>query len=104
MGSMMSLNMQGWGLDVERATLWSMLARTKTMIIVLIDHRQKNTRTIEFELKDHWTGVGVKKDIRFAHVKPGATRSGGITIAIHPILARYAEQHHGEYDDPRNWG
>jgi len=103
-GNLMCINMQGWGKQTERSSLWQLFARSKTMIVALIDHRQRNEKNVEFELTDQWTGVGIKKDARFAHVKPRSSAVGGITIAMHPILARYAEQHKQQFDDPRNWG
>ena len=39
-GLVVSLNMRGWGNEEGREGVWSAMARTKTMIAILVDHRQ----------------------------------------------------------------
>ena len=102
-GSMMSINMQGWGEPHQRNLPWQMLARTKTLAAVIIDHRQYNHSNVEMEMVDRWTGVGNGKEASFGHVKPTSKQAGGITIALHPILGRYRERHKSDFDDPRGW-
>ena len=103
-GAIMSLNMGGWGEELERKTLWNMLARTKTMVAIIIDHRQTKTEGIEYEMRTQWTGAGKGREAKFKHAKTNKTTSGGITVAVHPIIARYTVANITKYDDPRGWG
>jgi len=80
-----------------------MLARTKTLVATIIDHRQYSTNNIEIETKDRRTGAGKGKEASFSHVKPTSRQAGGITVAVHPILGRYREHHKQEFDDQRGW-
>jgi len=89
---MMSINMQGWGEPHQRSLVWQMLARTKTMAAVIVDHRQYNQNNVEMEMVDRWTGVGKGKEASCSHAKPTSRQAGGITIALHPILGRYRER------------
>jgi len=59
-GTVMGLNMQGWGEELDRNLLWGMLSRTKRMVAVISDHRltRSNMHKIEIEMASHWAGSG----------------------------------------------
>jgi len=58
-GTVMGLNMQGWGEELDRSLLWGMLSRTKTMVAVISDHRltRPNMNKIDIEMASHWAGA-----------------------------------------------
>ena len=100
------LNMRGWGDRTTREMLWNTLTRTRTMIAVLIDHRQHtNTqrKQMEEEITRGWTGQGSKNKCKWAHADTISKRVGGVTLAVHPIMARYV-RNTDKGDDPRGWG
>jgi len=82
----------------------NMLARTKTMVAIIIDHRQTKIDGIEYEMTSQWTGAGKGREAKFKHAEPNKTTTGGITVAVHPIIARYMAANITKYDDPRGWG
>ena len=105
-GLVVSLNMRGWGNEEGREGVWSAMARTKTMIAILVDHRQhtnRQRRRMETEIAEGWVGSGVAKKCKWAHAAAANCRVGGITIAVHPIMARYTEPT-TKANDPRGWG
>ena len=66
-GLVVSLNMRGWGTEDSREVIWSTLARTKTMIAVLVDHRQhtnRQRRRMETEIAAGWVGIGEQKKMQ----------------------------------------
>ena len=40
-GTVVSINMNGWGKDMNRRTLWEMMNEANTMIAVIVDHRRR---------------------------------------------------------------
>ena len=104
-GKIVSLNMQGWGANIERRLLWNQLTYMKAMIVVLIDHRRTQTQLkgIEAEARINWTGEQTKWKARWQHVPTHNSKVGGISIGIHPIISRYViKETIGQ--DHRKWG
>ena len=98
-----TLNIAGWGREQDRIPLWNFLHNSKTSVVAIIDH--KNTLTginnIEYEMSKHW--VKLKEKPKFSHAAAANRHIGGITLAIHPCLGRYA-QPTNLTEDPRGWG
>jgi len=104
-GAIMSLNMGGWGEELERKTLWSMLARTKTIVAIIIGHIQTKIEDIEYEMRSQRTGAGKGREAKFKHAKTNKTTTGGVTMAVHPTIARYMAANITKYNDPAGgWG
>ena len=105
-GNITSLNMAGWGDIMDRVNLWKQMATSKSMIVAIIDHKRTNEqiKNMENEIELGWTGTtrGIHKII-WAHAPAKNKNIGGITIAVHPILARYSLQT-DLADDKRGWG
>ena len=98
--------MAGWGDIMDRVNLWKQMATSKTMIVAIIDHKRTSAqiKNMENEIELGWTGTtrGIHKII-WAHAPAKNKNIGGITIAVHPILARYSSQTELA-DDKRGWG
>ena len=76
------------------------------MIAVLTDHRQHTNaqrKRMEEEITRGWTGQGSKNKCKWAHADTISKRVGGVTLAVHPIMARYVSNTN-KGDDPRGWG
>ena len=105
-GNITSLNMAGWGDIMDRVNLWKQMATSKSMIVAIIDHKRtkEQIKNMENEIELGWTGTtrGIHKII-WAHAPAKNKNIGGITIAVHPILARYSSQTELA-DDKRGWG
>ena len=103
--NVVSLNMAGWGQDLERRMLLANLAKTKTMVVVLQDHRRttQQIQNMQYEIEETWLGERTGNKAAWAHAPASSNRIGGVTIAIHPALARYAK-HEDKWYDQRGWG
>ena len=102
--NLISLNMAGWGDELDRKILWTNMARTKTMVAVIVDHRRttQQLKSMEFEAEETW--LGEKTGCKAAWTPtPGNKHIGGVSIALHPALARYTNYADRWYD-PRGWG
>ena len=104
-GSIMGLNMAGWGESLDRMTLWSHMAACRTMIMVLYDHRRQECQRLNMqnEIEIGWTGTCSEHKIAWSHAMAKNKNIGGITIAVHPAIARYA-RNFDKGCDPRGWG
>lgn len=82
--------MNGWGNQLDRKTLWMNMARTKTMVLVMQDHRRttQQKHNMQYEVEETWLGT-TGQEAAWAYT-PGNRHVGGIAIAVHPALARYA--------------
>ena len=95
-GCIQYINMGGWGEknELDLRAMFNQMAWTKTLIIVLIDHRREahNTSQIEFLAQQAWTGGGKGENEKamWTHSPARNRHIGGISIGIHPIMARYA--------------
>ena len=103
-GNMISVNMAGWGDRADREMMWTTMARTKTMVMVLQDHRRQTGQinNMQMEIENAWLGEKSDRKAAWAYTT-GNQRIGGVAIAIHPALARYAKQEQ-EWCDTRGWG
>ena len=80
-GLVVSLNMRGWGTEDSREIIWNTLARTKTMIAVLVDHRQhthRQRRRMETEIATGWVGIGKQKNAS-GHMQQRQTTEWGVS-------------------------
>ena len=96
--------MAGWGEQLDRKVLWANMAKTRTVAAVLVDHRRNSEQqgSMEYEIEETWLGESTGCKAAWAHT-PENKHIGGISIALHPALARYAK-HDDEWNDPRGWG
>ena len=109
-GTVMALNMDGWGdiEDTNRINLFNQMAKSHTLIAILVDHRKMRSQqeTIQNEMEAHWTGRG--GDWRPMFITEGAktNKVGGITIALHPTISRSfnPQKNSSKQGDPRGWG
>ena len=94
-GGVVQLNMNGWGSSdgIHNRALFANLAWTKTLVVILIDHRRTagNISSLEYEIENAWTGGGMGSGkVKWAHATARNKHVGGVTIGLHPIIARYA--------------
>jgi len=102
--NIVSINMAGWGEQLDRKVIWANMAKTRTVAAVLVDHRRNSEQqgSMEYEIEETWLGERTGCKAAWTHT-PGNKHIGGISIALHPALARYAK-HDDEWYDPRGWG
>jgi exonuclease III len=75
------------------------------MIMALIDHKimEKGRINMENEIEMEWTGSNRQHKVSWSHSMAKNKHIGGITIAVHPIIGRYARVT-DNCQDPRDWG
>ena len=103
-GTVASLNMAGWGAQEDRDPLWEMLKNSRTLIIALIDTKITDTgiTNLETELRERWIAIDNYRP-HVTHAPAKNRHIGGIVLALHPCLARYASINKLTLD-PRGWG
>ena len=76
----------------------------RAMAVAIIDHRRQKaqTRDVEFEINQGWIGDTTADDCKpmWVHAAAKNNRIGGVSIAVHPALKRYA---HTKILDDRGW-
>ncbi|HIB78244.1 MAG TPA: endonuclease/exonuclease/phosphatase family protein, partial [Flavobacteriales bacterium] len=106
-GNICALNMRGRGEMLDRQNLWSAMAKSHTMIIILSDHRctEPQLKNFQTEIEDGWIGLNTERRMKCIHSPARNKHVGGITIAVHPIISRYITLDTPfQLDDPRGWG
>ena len=63
--SIISLNMAAWGTDLDRWILWKNMARTKTMVAVLQDHRRtyQQQHNMQYEVEETLLGGRTGREV-----------------------------------------
>ena len=94
-------------------TWWAELAAQQALVAVVSDHGlgKDNTVSTEIQAQQGWVGTECEHKAVWAHAparrvqtRGGAVQwHGGVSVGVHPILARYAVPN-GKIDDARNWG
>jgi len=97
--------MAGWGDTIDRVNMWKRLAHNNTMIMTLIDHKTTESGRVNLqnEIEMEWTGTNMGHKVKWSHSMAKNRHIGGITMAVHPIIARYAHITK-KCEDTRGWG
>ena len=79
---------------MQRKLLFNNLAHNRALVLILVDHRRQKHEiaNMEYEVVEEWTGdcTKTKEKVSWAHSPAWNKHVGGISIAIHPVLGRYA--------------
>ena len=75
------------------------------MIIALIDHKTTESGRVNLqnEVEMEWTGTNMRHKVKWSHAMAKNKHIGGITLAVHPTIARYAHITE-KCEDKRGWG
>jgi hypothetical protein len=90
-GLLASLNIRGWGITEERELVWNRLAATRVLIAVITDHHRNISTQLGVMKKVTmgWIGIGMNSCCKWAHAPAKNKTVEGVTVGVHPILARY---------------
>ena len=105
-GSIASLNVAGWSpeREMQRKIAWSQMADMRALAVSIVDHRRVKAQTnnVEIEVNAAWIGDTKEDDCKplWVHAPAKTSLIGGVSLAVHPALRRYA---HKQIHDGRGW-